>query len=151
MTIVRISILHQEPLRALTTTSASPCSALHLFRHMLSLSPSSLVLLTQAALAEHMHIYGADMPPLSISDGYSLFFASHNDANPATHTFVTSSDIVTAMASTHFPGTVQAFGDLYMFLVFINPNHTNILCRCRRIIETNTNASTNLLFHLSRP
>jgi hypothetical protein len=30
----RISILHQRLLRALTTTSTSPCSALHPFRHM---------------------------------------------------------------------------------------------------------------------
>jgi hypothetical protein len=118
MTIVRISILHQEPLCALTTTSASPCSALYSFRHMLVGWPFTMCCLCLAHQGtslcsrlhlsfsrkpfslEHMHIYGADTPPPLTPDGYSSFFAGRNDANPATHTFVTSPDIVTAMAST---------------------------------------------------
>jgi hypothetical protein len=53
------SILHQASLRALTTTSASPCSALHLFRHMLVSCPFTMCCLCLAhqgtSLCPHLH------------------------------------------------------------------------------------------------
>jgi hypothetical protein len=120
-------------------------------------SPSSHLSFSRKPFSlEHMHVYGADTLPLSISDGYSSVFTGRNDANPATHTFVASPDIVTAMASTgnafqgpcrhlaiHFGmlflGGVKRRGRvLYSFtlvsalLLFLNPNHTYISRRCQR-------------------